>query len=104
MCVCVYGHVGNMLPAYKQNSFYFFSLFVVCHVLSAFLLHSSGVSMLMALHFYSIISQCVLTSSADGTIKLWAIEDFTCIKTFEGHTNSVLKAIFLSRGMQIASR
>ncbi len=48
--------------------------------------------------------KCVLTCSADATIKLWAIEDFSCIKTFEGHSNSVLKAVFISRGMQIASR
>ena len=48
--------------------------------------------------------QCVLTASGDTTLKLWAVSDGSCIKTFEGHTMSVLKAIFLSRGMQIASR
>lgn len=48
--------------------------------------------------------QCVVTASGDGTVKLWAIGDLSCIKTFEGHTNSVLKAVFLTRGMQIASR
>ena len=46
----------------------------------------------------------MLTASADATMKLWAIGDYSCIKTFEGHTNSVLKALFISRGMQIASR
>ena len=48
--------------------------------------------------------QCVLTASGDTTLKLWAVSDGSCIKTFEGHTMSVLKAIFLSRGMQIVSR
>ena len=48
--------------------------------------------------------QCVLTASGDTTLKLWAVSDGSCIKTFEGHTMSVLKGIFLSTGMQIASR
>ena len=50
------------------------------------------------------LSQCVLTASADTTLKLWAVSDCSCIKTFEGHTMSVLKAVFITRGMQIASR
>ena len=49
------------------------------------------------------IVQCVATSSGDGTVKLWAVADFTCVKTFEGHTSSVLKVTFLTRGMQLAS-
>ncbi len=48
--------------------------------------------------------QCVVTASGDGTVKLWAIGDLSCIITFEGHTSAVLKAIFLTRGMQVASR
>ena len=48
--------------------------------------------------------QCVATASADGTVKLWAVGNFSCVKTFEGHTSSVLKAIFLPRGMQLVSR
>ena len=52
----------------------------------------------------SPLSQCVLTASADTTLKLWAVNDCSCIKTFEGHTMSVLKAVFITRGMQIASR
>ncbi len=52
--------------------------------------------------FFSL-PQCVATASGDATVKLWAVADFSCIKTFEGHTNSVLKVIFLTRGMQIAS-
>ena len=51
-----------------------------------------------------LLLQCVATASGDATIKLWAVADFSCVKTFEGHTNSVLKAVFLTRGMQIASR
>ncbi|CAI8006082.1 Transducin beta-like protein 3 [Geodia barretti] len=53
---------------------------------------------------FSPVDQCVLTASADTTLKLWAVNDCSCIKTFEGHTMSVLKAVFITRGMQIASR
>jgi U3 small nucleolar RNA-associated protein 13 len=53
---------------------------------------------------FSPVDQCVLTASADTTLKLWAVSDCSCIKTFEGHTMSVLKAVFITRGMQIASR
>ena len=37
-------------------------------------------------------------------IKLWALSDFTCLKTLEGHTNSVLQVHFLTHGMQLLSR
>jgi len=63
-----------------------------------------SILVLMLLLLVYVTVQCVLTASADATIKLWAIGDYSCIKTFEGHTNSVLKALFISRGMQIASR
>ena len=51
----------------------------------------------------SHLFQCVATSSGDGTVKLWSVSDQSCLKTFEGHSNSVLKVIFITRGMQIAS-
>lgn len=37
----------------------------------------------------------LLTGSGDKTIKLWSLADYTCIRTFEGHTNSVLKVSWL---------
>ncbi|KUJ07671.1 WD40 repeat-like protein [Mollisia scopiformis] len=54
----------------------------------------------------------VLTGSGDKTIKLWSLSDFSCIRTFEGHSNSVLKVAWLDppkpdernkRHVQIAS-
>ncbi|CAB4012315.1 Transducin beta 3 [Paramuricea clavata] len=36
-------------------------------------------------------------------IRLWALSDFTCLKTLEGHANSVLQIVFVSRGMQLLS-
>jgi len=34
---------------------------------------------------------------------MWAIADGSCLKTFEGHTSSVLRASFLTRGSQFVS-
>lgn len=52
---------------------------------------------------FSPVDQAVITASADKTIKMWSISDGLCLKTFEGHTSSVLRASFLTRGAQIVS-
>lgn len=38
----------------------------------------------------------VLTGSGDKTLKLWNLADYTCIRTFEGHSNTVLKVVWLN--------
>ena len=38
----------------------------------------------------------VLTGSGDKTLKLWNLSDFSCLRTFEGHANSVLKVCWLN--------
>lgn len=38
----------------------------------------------------------VLTGSGDKTIKIWSLSDYSCLRTFEGHTNSVLKVAWLN--------
>ncbi|KAK9775559.1 putative WD40-repeat-containing domain protein [Seiridium cardinale] len=38
----------------------------------------------------------VVTGSGDKTVKLWSLTDYTCLRTFEGHTNSVLKVVWLN--------
>ena len=38
----------------------------------------------------------ILTGSGDKTLKLWSLSDYSCIRTFEGHTNSVLKVAWLN--------
>ncbi|KMU75684.1 F-box/WD repeat-containing protein 7 [Coccidioides immitis RMSCC 3703] len=38
----------------------------------------------------------VATGSGDKTIKLWNLSDYSCLLTFEGHSNSVLKVLWLS--------
>ncbi|KAH8804552.1 WD40-repeat-containing domain protein [Xylogone sp. PMI_703] len=54
----------------------------------------------------------VLTGSGDKTVKIWSLSDYTCLRTFEGHTNSILKVAWLNlpsaeerskRPVQIAS-
>ncbi|KAK2801273.1 hypothetical protein FQN49_008911, partial [Arthroderma sp. PD_2] len=37
----------------------------------------------------------VATGSGDKTIKLWSLSDYSCLLTFEGHANSVLKVLWL---------
>jgi U3 small nucleolar RNA-associated protein 13 len=38
----------------------------------------------------------ILTASGDKSVKIWSLESFTCLRTFEGHTNSVLRALWLN--------
>ena len=37
----------------------------------------------------------VLTGSGDKTVKIWSLTDYSCLRTLEGHTNSVLKVIWM---------
>ena len=37
----------------------------------------------------------VLTGSGDKTVKIWSLTDYSCLRTFEGHSNSVLKVVWL---------
>ncbi|KAM0335688.1 hypothetical protein ACHAQA_000738 [Verticillium albo-atrum] len=38
----------------------------------------------------------ILTGSGDKTAKLWSLTSYTCIRTFEGHSNSILKVAWLN--------
>ncbi|CAO1622308.1 unnamed protein product [Parajaminaea phylloscopi] len=54
---------------------------------------------------FSPVDPALLTTSGDRTAKLWSLKDFTCVKTFEGHSHSVLKGHFLegSQGTQLVT-
>ncbi|KAH7062078.1 WD40-repeat-containing domain protein [Macrophomina phaseolina] len=55
----------------------------------------------------------IATGSGDKTVKIWSLTDYSCLLTFEGHTNSVLKLAWLpyaqtgdsrdKRGAEVAS-
>jgi len=46
----------------------------------------------------------LVSGSADRTIKIWRLsDDFSCIKTFEGHSNSILRVGFINNGLQVIS-
>ncbi|KAI0166708.1 U3 small nucleolar RNA-associated protein [Hypoxylon sp. FL1284] len=38
----------------------------------------------------------ILTGSGDKTLKLWNLTDYTCLRTFEGHSHTVLKVAWLN--------
>ena len=37
----------------------------------------------------------VVTGSGDKTVRIWSLNDYSCLRTLEGHTNSVLKVLWL---------
>lgn len=49
------------------------------------------------------VEKVVLTGSGDKTIRMWSISDGACLKTFEGHTGSVLRAVFATACSQVLS-
>lgn len=51
---------------------------------------------------FSPIDQ-VLVSAGDSTLRMWNLQDFTCVKTFQGHDCAVLNFAFLSSGLQMIS-
>jgi len=40
-------------------------------------------------------TRTLATSSGDRTVRLWRLDDFSCLKVFEGHANSVLRVDWL---------
>ncbi|EXJ79266.1 hypothetical protein A1O3_08767 [Capronia epimyces CBS 606.96] len=37
----------------------------------------------------------LVSGSSDRTVKVWSLSTYTCLQTFEGHSNSVLKVIWI---------
>jgi U3 small nucleolar RNA-associated protein 13 len=52
---------------------------------------------------FSSFDKVVASASGDKTVKIWSIATGQCLRTFEGHTNTVLRVSFLNRGMQLMS-
>lgn len=51
---------------------------------------------------FSPVDQVVVTAG-DSTLRMWNLQDFTCVKTFQGHDCSVLGFTFLADGLQLLS-
>ena len=52
---------------------------------------------------FSPVDKCLASCSGDRTVKLWSMADFSCLRTFQGHTSSVLSVKFVNHGMQLIS-
>ena len=52
---------------------------------------------------FSPTDQVVLTASGDATLRMWALQDLSCLRTFQGHTAAVLRTRFVSGGTQVVS-
>ena len=48
-------------------------------------------------------SPYLASGSRDRTIKIWCVSTFTCLKTLEGHGNSVLKVFPFNFGTELMS-
>lgn len=51
---------------------------------------------------FSPVDQVIVTAG-DTTLRMWNLQDFTCVKTFQGHECSVLNFSFLKSGLQMIS-
>lgn len=51
---------------------------------------------------FSPVDQVIVTA-ADVTLRMWNLQDYTCVKTFQGHDCAVLNFSFLSTGLQMMS-
>lgn len=49
---------------------------------------------------FSNTDKVLLSGSADGTLKVWSLTG-ECLKTLEGHSNSVLSCAFVTKGTQV---
>ena len=45
----------------------------------------------------------VLTASGDKTVKIWSLTDYSCLRTLEGHSNSVLKVLWMPHNEPLGS-
>lgn len=50
-----------------------------------------------------VVLQVLASASGDSTIRIWSITSGACLRLLEGHTNSVLRVVFATRGTQLLS-
>jgi len=47
--------------------------------------------------------QMMVSASGDCNIKIWNLTTLECVATLQGHKSSLVKAVWLNAGLQIAS-
>lgn len=52
---------------------------------------------------FSPNSMKAASSSGDMTIKIWSLEDKTCLQTLNGHNSAVFRILFVNHGTQLVS-
>lgn len=50
---------------------------------------------------FSPVDRACASGSGDMTLKVWSMVDFSCLRTLEGHTSSVLRVHWVSEGLQL---
>mgnify|MGYP003386049829 CR=1 FL=1 len=53
--------------------------------------------------FMCVVTCHVLSCPLCRTVKLWSLADYSCLRTFQGHSASVLCVKFVNNGMQLMS-
>ncbi|OHT13378.1 wd-repeat protein [Tritrichomonas foetus] len=61
--------------------------------------HRRGVSTVA----FSPVEKIVVTGSSDNSIRIWSAEDGTCISSFTEFTSTILRAVFVNKGLQLAT-
>lgn len=70
------------------------------NVVTSVLAHNKMITEVL---FEPIYGRCMYTSSFDGLIKVWSVNDFACIKTLPGHEGRVMSIDVMKGGETIAS-
>jgi len=52
---------------------------------------------------FSPVDKAVASGGGDASVKIWSVSDFSCLRTLEGHSSSVLRILWLSSGLQLLS-
>ncbi|VDK48021.1 unnamed protein product [Cylicostephanus goldi] len=50
-----------------------------------------------------IVTNKAASSSGDMTIKIWSLQDKTCLQTLSGHNSAVFRILFVNHGTQLVS-
>ena len=52
---------------------------------------------------FSPVDKAVASGSGDMSIKIWSVSDFSCLRTLDSHTSSVLRVLWVRQGLHLLS-